>query len=144
MYRKKPVFLTDGKGGIYKIEKLIKAAILKNLETGESITAEIIGSTVMGFAIIDMPKVDDVPGKLPEASSGMASSGKPHKVYKPRKNKSSQYYGVSLGKGKKPWRGCLWLDGKNVSTGGFITEVEAARSVDAELERKGQPKRNFP
>lgn len=45
MYKKKPVFLTDGKGGIYKIEKLTKAAVLKNLVTGQYMMGAIDGSS---------------------------------------------------------------------------------------------------
>jgi len=158
---KQPIFLTDGKGSIYKIEKLIRAAILKNLETGESITAEIIGSNVTGFAMIDMPKIPvspsvprgrkDVPANLPKTAPASrifaeASVGKSHKVYKPRKNKSSQYFGVTFNKkaSKKKWGTAIWLDGKNVSVGVFETELEAGRAVDAKLEERGLPKRNFP
>ncbi len=139
MYKKKPVYLTDGKGGIYKIEKLIKAAVLKNLETNERITVE---HPLAGFAIINMPKVNDAPSNKPKAESVV----KPHKVYKQRKNKSSQYYGVSFCKksSKKPWRACIWVNGRNITTGGFPTEIEAAKAIDVELEKRGLPKRNFP
>lgn len=138
---KQPIFLTDGKGGIYKIEKLIKAAILINLETKQTVTSEIIGSNITGFAIIEMPKIKDAPVDLPKIADG---SPKKIKSKKGRKNKSSQYFGVAAGKGKKPWRTSIWLDGKNVSTGSYDSEIEAARAVDTELEKRGKPKRNFP
>ena len=138
MYKEKSVFLTDGKGGIYKIEKLIKAAVLKNLETGEQLTVE---HPLAGFAIINMPKVEDALVGSPKAEAG----GKPHKVYKQRKNKTSKYYGVAHQNCKKnPYRGVLHIEGQGVSLGGFPTDIEAAKAVDAALENRGLPKKNFP
>jgi len=141
MYKKKPIFLTDGKGSIYKIEKLIKAAKLKNLETGESVTAEIVGSSITGFAVINMPKIEG--NDIDQPKTAIAAQ-KDKKSRKTKRGKSSQYYGVAAARGKKPWRTSIWLDGKNVSTGTYETEIDAARAVDAELEKKGKPKRNFP
>jgi len=148
---KKPVFLTNGTG-IYKIEKLIRAVILKNLETAETVTAEIIGSTVPGFAIIDMPKIvktkDDSRAGSPEGvpKEQKMVHGQDARATKVRKRKSSQYFGVSFNKKSptKKWKTAIWIGGKNISAGGFIDEVEAARAVDAMLEKRGLPRRNFP
>ncbi len=145
MYKKKPVFLTDGKGGIYKIEKLIKGAILKNLETGEQLTVE---HPLPGFAVIDMPKVNAASSGKPEASDtnkpreNMSGKDTPRKT---RKGKSSQYWGVGLNKKTGKWKTAMYLDGKNISVGNaFVNEIDAAKAVDAELEKRGLPKRNFP
>lgn len=141
MYKKKPVFLTDGKGGIYKIEKLIKGAILKNLETGERLTVEHPPS---GFAVIDMPNVKDAPDKSSQTCPE-GDESKPHKVYKRRKNKLSQYFGVTLDKKTGKYKTGLWVNGKVISVGSaFPTEAEAAKAVDDRLEKEGLPKRNFP
>lgn len=143
MCKKKPIFLTDGKGSIYKLEKLIKAAKLKNLETGESVTAETVGSSITGFAIIKMPEIKDDEINQPKTTIVAQKDKKPRKT---KRGKSSQYFGVAAAskKAKKPWRTSIWLDGKNISTGSYDSEIEAAKAVDIELVKRGKPKRNFP
>jgi hypothetical protein len=137
---KSPIYYTDGTG-IFKVEKLIRAVLLTNLETKEVITKEIVGSDIKGFAIIDLSKVKDVLADTPKVAGAIQKSDKPRG---PRKNKSSQYFGVSLSKQSGKWHTALWLDGKNKSVGRFDMEIEAAKAVDAELVKRGLPKRNFP
>ena len=139
----KKVFLTDG-DGIFKLVKPIKAVVLKNLETGELTTAEAIGNSVEGFAIIGMPKVMTELVSEPAIKDKLVPKLKQKKI---RKGKTSQYYGVSLNSKAttaKRWRTFAWLEGRNVSFGNFETELEAARVVDEELVKRGLPKRNFP
>ncbi|MDD5327446.1 MAG: hypothetical protein PHY02_06485 [Phycisphaerae bacterium] len=142
MDKKKPVFLTDGKGGIFKITKLIKAAVLLNLETGQSYTAEINGSNVTGFAAIDMPTIKDVPSVLPETTGDKQRKSSPEKI---KKGLKSHFYGVSWNAKTKKWRtGFHPTPSTFHRFGEFQDETEAAKAVDAELEKRGLPKRNFP
>lgn len=136
---KKPIFLTDGMGGIFKFVRAVKSAVLLNLETNETVTSEIIGSNITGFAYINMPTATDIAGKTETAVK------KTRKMRKDSVKKSSHYFGVSLCNSKKnPYRATLWLGGKNVGLGGYPTEEAAARAADDRLEKEGRPRKNFP
>ncbi len=63
--------------------------------------------------------------------------------------RAKQHKGVSRFYGVYPvnrrWRALIQRDSRRVHIGYFTTEDEAARAVDAELDRQGSPrKRNFP
>ncbi len=138
----KSVFFTDGKGGIYKIEKLVRAAVLVNLETQARVTAEMLGSQVSGFAMIKMPATEEITVLPADTSEAPTPEKKPRKK---RKSKSG-YYGVSAvpNSKKNPWRAVIFIEGKRINIGGFPTDVAAAKAVDAKLIEMGKPPRNFP
>lgn len=141
----KNIFFTDGKGGIYKIEKFVKAAVLVNLETKETVTAEMLGSQVSGFVKINMPAADEI---VAVSARPVDEAPKKTSAQKPKKRKSkSGYYGVTTctNSKKNPWRGKFWIKGVgNISAGSHPTEEKAAKAVDGELVKRGRPARNFP
>ena len=88
---------------------------------------------------------DGLQGPLPMPPKGISTPapGGPH-IRKPRKNKSSKYYGVSLNKNSGKYRAEVTVKGKHHYLGEKGSEAEAARAVDDSLVEKGMPKRNFP
>lgn len=131
----KRIYLTDG-AGIFKIKKLVRAAVLINLETKETVIAEVLGSQVAGFAIVKLPRIEGV-------TAQPRPPGRGHK----RTKFHSEYYGVGKSKSKKmPWRAQVW-DSKQkriINIGSFKTDKLAAEAVDAKLIEMGRPPRNFP
>jgi hypothetical protein len=84
---------------------------------------------------------DDLP--VPPKDISIPAQEGPH-IRKPRKNKSSKYYGVSLNKNSGKYRAEVTVKGKHHYLGEKGSEAEAARAVDDSLVEKGMPKRNFP
>ena len=134
-------YFTDGKD-IFRFEKFDKVAILKNLETNEIVRVPWPDDGRLdGFRRVELRQPADKPGPNPkiEPDTGSISA----KTRRERKGKCSKYYGVTSGyKGK--WRIQLKIKDKRINIGGFKTEIEAAKAVDAELERRGLKKKNFP
>jgi hypothetical protein len=139
---KNGIYYTNGTG-IFRVESLIRAAVLKNLETGETQTREIIGSNIEGFEIIKLPKVrqktteDKHP---PHFESKVKQGGETDNTVQPGPKGKSGFLGVCFRKREGKYFAQIAKskkNGKYWAKSGFATAEEAKAARDAELTRRG-------
>lgn len=161
-------FFTDG-NGIYRFEgfETIKIAVLKNLESG--IIAKVPrleNGKLKGFKRVELRRSDTgeikrrIKIKEIKISSHTISAAATNDIIipdpvtaeapkiirhrEPNMKNNSPYYGVSLHKISGKYRAQIGSAGPYKHLGTFVDPIAAAKAVDAELLKRGQPARNFP